>query len=197
MQENIDILSFLENIMLNNTTLYQEDFQFDVSRLTAAAQAPKLEGRSFYWMSRSCGTWCLNERNIFIRETFEHSAWTIYKDGADKVKAFRVMVTGEDQGRPTGNVYPINYKAQVPRIMKNAIHAENVTLTFLSGQSITLPCDEAKSRQKNLAAQYGSIEKFRYNVKDENELEALIHTERRQPGPRARKTKAPPQQAVR
>lgn len=184
--------------MKKNTTSYQEDFQFDVRKLTAAVQAQDAGDRSFLWMSRPCGTWCLNERNIFIRDSFDHKAWTIYEDSSDRVKAFRVEVTGEDQGRPVGNVYPVDYKTQVPRIKRDAIRAEDVTLTFQHGVILTLPCKEAEGRQRNLTAEYGRIEKMHYNVKDEHELEALILAERRQPGPRARSAKAPPpRQAVR
>ncbi len=197
MQKDIDILSFLEKIMMKTTRLYREDFQFDVSKLTAAVQAQDKGDRSFFWMARPCGTWCLNERHVFIQESFEHSAWMIYEREAEKVRAFRVTVTGEDQGRPIGNIYPMDYKAQLPRIKRTALHADNVTLTFLNGRSITFPCEEVKGRQKNIAAQYGSIEQIHYNVKDEQELEALILAEWRQPGPRTRRTKAPPQRAVR
>lgn len=197
MRENIDILSFLEEIVLRNTHSYREDFQFDVRKLTRAAQAQDAVDRSFYWMSRPCGTWCLNERAVLIRDSFEHSAWTIYESEAEKVKAFRVTVTGQDQGRPIGNVYPIDYKSQVRRVLKNAVRAENVSLTFLSGQTITFPCDEVEGRQRNITAQYGSIEKVHYIVQDEHELERLILFERQQPGPKPKRPKAPPQRASR
>lgn len=197
MRENIDILSFLEDVMLRNTRDYREDFQFDVRKLTNAAQAKDAVDRSFYWMSRPCGTWCLNERAVLIRDSFEHSAWTIYESEAKTVKAFRVTVTGQEQGRPVGNVYPIDYKSQVSRIKRTALHAETVSLTFLNRQTITFPCDEVKGRLKNITAQYGSIEKIHYNVQDEYELERLILFERQQPGPKPKRPKAPPQRVSR
>ncbi len=124
MQEKIDILPFLEQIVQTNTHSYQEDFQLDVKTLTAAIQAQDKEGQSFLWMSRPHGTWCLNEHSVFVRDSTEHSIWTYYADYASEangIKAFRVTVTGQDKGRPTGNVYPIDYKKQVLRIIKNAL----------------------------------------------------------------------------
>ena len=41
MEENIDILAFLEQVMLENTHSYRSDFQLDIRKLTAAAQAPE------------------------------------------------------------------------------------------------------------------------------------------------------------
>ena len=183
MQENIDILPFLEQIVQTNTHSYQEDFQLDVKTLTAAIQAQDKEGQSCLWMSRPHGTWCLNEHSVFVRDSTEHSIWTYYADYASEangIKAFRVTVTGQDKGRPTGNVYPIDYKKQVLRIIKNALPAETVILTFESGQTITFPFEQVKNRFGPIKDKYGTIEKIRYTVKDESELEAVMLAEHRQ-----------------
>lgn len=39
MEENIDILAFLKQVMLENTHSYRDDFQLDIRKLTAATQA--------------------------------------------------------------------------------------------------------------------------------------------------------------
>ena len=70
MQENVDILAFLEEVMHTNTKSYQGDFQYDVKKLTAAVFAQDKEDRSFLWMSRPLGTWCLNEHSVFIQGQF-------------------------------------------------------------------------------------------------------------------------------
>lgn len=197
MRKNTDILDFLENVVRTNTHSYQEDFQFDVQKLTKAALARYTEDRTFYWMSRPCGTWCLNERDIFIRDTFDHHAWTTYENEADKIKAFCVAVTGLDQGKPLGTIYPIDYKTQVPRIKKIALPAEAVILTLSEGQTVSIPCDRVTGGLGQLRKQYGTIEHFRYTVRDEHELQALIFSERFPLGRSPKGVKGPQQAADR
>lgn len=146
MEENIDILAFLEQVMLENTHSYRDDFQLDIRKLTAAAQAPEAGNRAFYWMSRPCGTWCLSERSVFIQDSFEHCAWTAYENEAATIRAFLVIVSGQEQGRPMGKVSPIDYKSNVLNVEKNALHAETVVLNFADGETVTLPYEQVKGR---------------------------------------------------
>ena len=47
-----DILHTLQAVLLENTTSYQSDFEFDVTTLLEAAKEPKTEDRTYYWLSR-------------------------------------------------------------------------------------------------------------------------------------------------
>ena len=78
MEENIDILAFLEKVMLKNTHSYQSDFQYDIARLRDAALESDPERRTFYWMSRPAGTWLVTERDAFLRGSNGHTIWTHY-----------------------------------------------------------------------------------------------------------------------
>ena len=193
MEESIDILAFLEQVMLENTRSYRDDFQLDIRKLTAAAQAPEAGNRAFYWMSRPCGTWCLNERSVFIQESFEHCAWTAYENEPDTIRAFLVIVSGQEQGRPMGKVSPIDYKSNVLNVEKNALHAETVVLNFADGETVTLPYEQVKGRLRQLKEQYGTIEGFHYTVEDEHKLEALIFSARHPPERKSRRPKRVPQ----
>lgn len=180
MGENIDILAFLEEVMRANTTSYQEDFQYDVKKLTSAALAQDKEDRSFLWMCRPCGTWCLNEHSVFIKESTESITWTHYEYEADHVKAYRVVITGQADGRPIGTVCPVDYKRHVLFVKKNAVPAESVTLTFKSGQTITFPYEQVKNHFGPIKDQYGTIIKIHYTAQDERVLEVMIAAEQRQ-----------------
>ena len=46
MEESIDILAFLEQVMLENTRSYQSDFQYDIARLRDAALESDPERRT-------------------------------------------------------------------------------------------------------------------------------------------------------
>ena len=63
----IDVLHFLEQVVRQNTQHYQSDFDYDRRTLTQAAQAVDMADRVFCWMSRPAGTWCVKEREVFLR----------------------------------------------------------------------------------------------------------------------------------
>ena len=170
--------------MQSNTILYQEDFQFDVKTLTKVSLAQDKEDRSFLWMSRPCGTWCLNGHNVFIRDSTEYTTWTYYEYEADKIKAYRVTVTGQENGRPVGNISPVDYKSHVLYVQKHVVPAESVTLTFESGQTVTFPYEQVKNRFGPIKDRYGTIIKFRYAAQNEHALEAVIAAEQNQTGPK-------------
>ena len=64
-----DILNFLEKIVQRNTIAYKEDFDVDKEILWNSAQESSLENRSFLWMSRPCGTWCVPERETYLQDS--------------------------------------------------------------------------------------------------------------------------------
>ncbi len=72
MGRQIELLPFLTDIVRTNTHAYQSDFDYDIRTLTRAVQEPNIENRTFYWMSRPSGTWCVRERDVFLRETDGH-----------------------------------------------------------------------------------------------------------------------------
>lgn len=65
--EKTDLAAFLSEIVSENTKRYAEDLQYDIRRLFHAAKKPNMEDKSFYWMSRPNGTWCVKERNVFLQ----------------------------------------------------------------------------------------------------------------------------------
>ena len=80
MQKEIDLLSFLSRVTEKNTKHYHSDFLYDSKNLQKAAQAVSPEERCFFWMSRPSGTWCVLEREAFIRGSSAHNIWTHYAD---------------------------------------------------------------------------------------------------------------------
>ena len=135
----------------------------------------------------------MNERSVFIQDSFEHCAWTAYKNEPDTIRAFLVIVSGQEQGRPMGKVSPIDYKSNVLNVEKNALHAETVVLNFADGETVTLPYEQVKGRLRQLKEQYGTIEGFHYTVEDEHKLEALIFSARHPPERKSRRPKRAPQ----
>lgn len=98
MEKQIDLLKYLSRVVQENTRAYQEDFQYDVRKITESVRESHMEDRVFYWMSRPAGTWCVKERDVFLRESEGHAIWTHYAPVADEIRAFRIVVTGLRDG---------------------------------------------------------------------------------------------------
>lgn len=79
-----------------------------------------MENRSFCWMSHPSGTWCLKERNVFLQGTYSHALWTHYDSCNERIKAFRVVVKGEKDGRIMGDIYPLVFDEHLRRVQAAA-----------------------------------------------------------------------------
>ena len=132
MEESIDILAFLEQVMLENTRSYQSDFQYDIARLRDAALESDPERRTVYWMSRPAGTWLVTERDAFLRGSNGYTIWTHYAGEPKGIRAYRVAVTGGSRERPLGTVRKLNYAQQVKRVEARALPTVRLELFFCS-----------------------------------------------------------------
>ena len=181
MEKKIDIIPFLAGIVEENTQHYQSDFAYDEKRLQAAMLEISQEDRTFLWMSRPCGTWCVLEREVFLRETPAHTIWTNrdHVAEANHIKAYRVIVAPGYVGAfVLGKIQPINYGEQVQRVMRNAVHAEMVELTFADGTELELPYAVYSGRFHGLINDHGSIERIHYKPGNELELGCVLQKER-------------------
>lgn len=141
-QRGIDVLAFLSGVVQNNTEFYQSDFNYDIAILQNAAKEHGITNRSFLWMSRRSGTWCLNEREVFLRDTGAFSTWTYYETAATGIQAYRIAVTGCREGTVIGDIFPLNYTEHVRRVKQNALSIQFVTASFEDGSIMTMEHDE-------------------------------------------------------
>ena len=116
-----DILSHLAEIVQKNTRAYTTDFDFDAKRLWDSAQETDMERRSFLWMCRLLGTWCVLEREVFLDDTNANCIWTHYADCPDGILAYRVVIEGIRDGKLAGKIIPLDYAKQVQRVMQSAL----------------------------------------------------------------------------
>ena len=116
-----DILSHLAEIVQKNTRAYTTDFDFDAKRLWDSAQETDMERRSFLWMCRLLGTWCVLEREVFLDDTNANCIWTHYADCPEGLLAYRVVIEGIRDGKLAGKVIPIDYAKQEQRVVKSAL----------------------------------------------------------------------------
>lgn len=184
MEKRVDLIAFLSEVVRENTRHYQSDFIYDQNTLQKAAQAYDIGTRAFYWMSRPSGTWCVEEREVFIRGSGAHAIWTYYADEAEHIKAYRVVVTGMEAGKVMGTVHSLDYRTQVQRVLANAVPAAAVTLHYNSGLVTTIPYSDYQKGVETIKPGHGGIEKLRYEAADKLELELILareHTEQAKP----------------
>ena len=178
MERTNDLLAYLGAVVEENTEHYKEDFEYDKEDLRAAAKEPKLEDRTFYFMSRPSGTWCVNERLAFLRDVGAHNIWTHYDYDNGKIKAFRVVVTGEADGKLQGEVYPLNYAEQMKRVEAAALPIHHVSGVYQDGESFSMSYEDFKKIEtKLLIAKHGGMRQTRYEPENEAELQARIMQE--------------------
>lgn len=190
MENPIDVLDFLARVVEENTLRYRSDFQYDAKMLARAAQDPDMKDRVFYWMSRPNGTWCVKEREAFLRGSGAHSIWTFYADQPENIRAYRITVTGANGNKVMGRIVPLDYKTQVRRVQELAIRATAITLQYESGHTITVPYDGQQTTLPTTRPGHGGIRTASYEPESEAELARIIMVEHRyQTG----KVKKPPQ----
>lgn len=189
MEKKIDIIPFLEGIVEENTQSYQKDFAHDEELLKAAMLEMYQEDRTFLWMSRPCGTWCVLEREVFLRETPAHIIWTNrdYEAEADKIKAYRVIVAPGRKGAfVLGKVQPLNYGEQIQRVRQNAVCVWTVSLTFVDGFFSTFSYEQYSRQFRSLIEAHGKIEHIQFDPQNEPELRRVLQAERMIPAVRKR-----------
>ena len=108
--ENVDILKSLKAIMQTHTQHYQSDFEIDIETLKQAAKSQNPEDKKYLWLCRTSGTWCLRERDIFLKDSREYNTFCFYAEQTrDKILTYVVELRGIDRGKVTGNLYELDY----------------------------------------------------------------------------------------
>ena len=179
MTPKVNVLAYLEQVVQRNTQHYQSDFVFDQSALYRAAREANMEDRVFCWMSRPAGTWCVKEREVFLRGSNAHSIWTYYADTPERICAYRITVTGLENGKVMGRVVPLDYGEQVRRVQARALPVKTVTLRYESGYTITIPYDEYHRSVPTILPRHGGVQSVRYEPESEGELARVLMEEHR------------------
>ena len=171
-----DILNFLEKIVQRNTLAYKEDFDVDKEILWNSAQESSLEHRSFLWMSRPCGTWCVPERETYLQDSRAYKTWTFYADQPNGIKAYRVVVDGVRDGKLAGKVIPLDYAKQVQRVIKSALPVAKIQYRDKDDSF----CESSYHAFMNSSMPYDeTIHDIRYVAKSEAELQHILMLEHR------------------
>ncbi|GHU79345.1 hypothetical protein FACS1894191_1930 [Clostridia bacterium] len=175
---DVDIIGALGAIMERNTKSYQSDFEYDKTRLLEAAASTDAEDKALIWMSRENGTWCFNERDSLIAGTEANVTWLYYDGAGESVLDFSVVILGEKDGRPVGNLYQLDYGQHLQLLKRAALPIEAVAVRFADGSEKRFPHKEINGNWQSIQFKQGSdITAFKYEVEDEGALQFLLKQE--------------------
>ena len=133
--ENVDILKSLKAIMQTHTEHFQSDFDIDIKTLKQAAKSPNPEDKKYLWICRPAGTWCLRERDTFIKGSREHNTFCFYAEQTrDKILAYAVELTGIEKGRVTGNLYELDYQKHYEHVKDASVAPGATKLIYENGE---------------------------------------------------------------
>ena len=173
--EGVDLLSIMGSIVDIHVEHYRCDFDLDRKILTEAAGKKDRSEHTYLWLCRTCGTWLLSERNVFIRDTREYNTFNFYAEQASKgVIAYAVEVTGIEGDTVIGNLYTLDYLMYYKYVSSAAVKAGSVLFVYENGQRVK-PADTHIYGYDD--ADYGKFQYFEFQPEDTDSLKWLLSGE--------------------
>lgn len=173
--ENVDILKSLKAIMQTHTKHFQEDFEMDIKTLKQAAKSQQPEDKKYLWICRPAGTWCLRERDTFLKDTREHNTFCFYAEQTrDKTLAYAVEIQSIDRGKITGNLYELDYLKHYRHVKDASLPTGDTKLIYEHGERM----QEAGQRiSGNADGELGKFLHFEEQPKDPAALRGILWDE--------------------
>ena len=137
---NIDILSFMNEVVQKHTKYYQSDFEIDKEILLEAAEKQEQQDKTFLWLCRESGTWCLQERNVFLKDTREYNTFRFYKEQTtEPILAFLIEVISAAAISVIGNIYMVDYEEYYHHVLTVSLPTKSVLFQYEHGFRIREP----------------------------------------------------------
>ena len=97
---DVDIVTFLEEKMKENTKSYQSDFGYDKEIFEKCLKSDRKEDKVLLWLSRPHGTQCVKEHDAFLNGTEGYSTWQYFaeQERGNEYVAFAVELKGVQDG---------------------------------------------------------------------------------------------------
>lgn len=130
--KNVDVIATLRAIMDANTKSYKSDFDYDVETLKAVAKNPECKNRTFFWMSRNCGTWLFKEYDIFLKESAAYNTWLYYyeQDLGEHPVTVSVVVNDYKEDTVWGDIYLLDFCRTCGDIKILAVPADYADIAY-------------------------------------------------------------------
>ena len=176
--ENVDLIDTLRQIMQAHTQYYKQDFKYDIDAIQKAAMSDNAEDRNMLWLSRTHGTHCFFEKDVFIKNTSANVAWKHwFEQKSDNPIAYAFEITYTEHDNIYGNLYQLDYEKNVADIKKNAIKADSQILHYEGGDVLM---DFGKWFSADEHKYYGRYIGLDYVPNDAEKLEDVLKAVRRE-----------------
>jgi len=175
--ENVDIIPILQEEMESNTIAYMEDLKYDIGMFIDADKSSIDENKRLLWLSRKCGTVCLNECDVYIKESGAAVAWQYYaaQKGIDeKFIAYAVEIKEVKDGQIIGNLHEFDYKKHVKHVANNEFKTAGIEVEFQDGFQLCIPYHEFHKEWDNLTYDHGSVIYQKHFTQDEDKLLSVV-----------------------
>ena len=173
---NVNLLDVMGRVVEKHTQHYQSDFAIDTEILREAAVAPMQQDKTFIWLCRTMGTWCLRERDVFVTETRQHNTFCFYQEQTkEPVLAYAVEVKCAVGGSVIGDLYALDYRKFYEHVKTVCLRSVSVLMRYERGELVK-PVE-----QFNGWGDYelGELQSFQFFPEDEGVLRSLLREERR------------------
>lgn len=98
--EGVDVLDFLGKVVELHTQHYKDDFDIDKELIQNLAACRNGENEQLLWMSRTCGTYCLWERDVYLQDSHENKVWRFYHEQTkDSILAYAIQLDAYRTGK--------------------------------------------------------------------------------------------------
>ena len=178
--EHVDVIASLGDIMEINTEHYKSDFQYDVEMFQKAAAQPDAENTCLLWLSRSSGTECFYERDVYLSESYAHHSWLYHTEGLDIILAYAVEITGMEDGNVMGNLYELDALQHTTKLEKDTLPAAFVNLKFEDGTEVRYPYEDYDKQKYGLIERHGKIIHGHLEPENEDVLQARLREARQE-----------------
>lgn len=173
---SVDVLTFMEEVVQKHTQHYQSDFEIDKEMLRRAADKHERQDKTFIWLCRTYGTWCLLERNIFLKDTREYNTFTFYMEQtSEPILAFLIEITSDTGDSIIGNIYALDYVTYYNHVRAVSLNAESVLLQYEHGCRIKKAAEHVDGYPD---IDYGNLVSIQYQPRSQDELTGLLWRER-------------------
>lgn len=174
--EGVDLYAVMGSIVDSHVEHYRSDFDIDMKILREAAGKEEREERTYLWLCRTCGTWLLRERDVFIQGTREYHTFRFYAEQSPKgVIAYAVEVTGSEGDAIIGNLYTLDYAIHYKHVISAAQKAGGILFVYESGQRVK-PADSHIYGHDD--KDYGKFQYFEFQPESPDSLSWLLYGER-------------------
>lgn len=131
---NVDILSFMNEVVQRHTKYYASDFEIDKEILLKAAEKQEKQEKTFVWLCRECGTWCLQERDVFLKDTREYNTLKFYKEQTtEPILVFIIEVMNAAATLVTGNIYVVDYAEYYHHVLTVSLPTKSIVFQYEHG----------------------------------------------------------------